>query len=144
MKRGIEAAALSVALLAVATGSAAASPCGEAIARLEARIDEAAEVAISTSSGGQGVAGAREGKALDAEKRDVPVREPAVPYQKEGNETRAVQQAAEAAAGGDGILQAKAALNRARVLDQKGDAACHDALNEAEAQLKRQPYTIPR
>jgi hypothetical protein len=128
------------ALLAGGAGSSAASPCGGEIAALEARIDEAAEAAISTSSGGQGVAGAREGKALEAERRDAPVREPAAPYQKEGKEAQAVEQAATAAAGGgDGILQAKAALNRARTLSLKGDATCREAVAEATALLDQEP-----
>ncbi|HYC03539.1 MAG TPA: hypothetical protein VED40_09620 [Azospirillaceae bacterium] len=129
-----------VLLLTGLTGGAAASPCGEAIGRLQAQIDEGAEAAISSSSGGQGVAGAREGQALEAERRDAPVREPAAPYQKEGKEAQAVQQAADAASGGgDGVMRAKAALNRARALDQKGDAACRDAVAEAEALLRGRP-----
>ncbi|HYE47998.1 MAG TPA: hypothetical protein VEB20_00295 [Azospirillaceae bacterium] len=117
--------------------AAAAQPCAEAIAALDARLDEAAEAAISASSGGQGVAGAREGQALDAERRGVPVGEPAVPYQRDAKETQAVKEAAKADAGGDAVMQARAALNRARSLDRNGDAGCRAAVAEAEALLAK-------
>lgn len=131
-------AAAIVAILA--TGPASASPCTEQIAALEARLDEKAETAISTSSSGQGVAGAREGQAMQAEREDVASGEPAVPFQDEEQEAQATQRAADAGGGGDLIMQAKATLNRARMLDRDGDiAGCEAALAEAQKQLEGRP-----
>jgi len=114
----------------------AASPCTDRIAALEARVNEKAETAISTSSGGQGLAGAREGQAMQAENRDVPVGQPAVPFQNEKQEAQVTERAADAGGGGDRILQAKATLNRARTLDREGNiSACQEALAEVQAQL---------
>lgn len=130
-------AAMMAAAGLLLAGPASASPCTDRMAALEARLDEAAETSISTSSGGQGVAGAREGQAMHAENQDVPVGEPAVPYQEEEREEEVVERAAdEAAGGGDNVMQAKAALNQAQIFDREGDtAACEEALAEAQALL---------
>ena len=120
----------------LAAGPALASSCTDQIAALEARLDEKAETAISTSSSGQGVAGAREGRAMQAEEESASG-EPAVPFQNEEQEAQVVQRAAEAGGGGDLIMQAKATLNRARMLDRDGDiAGCEAALAEAQKQLE--------
>ncbi len=127
-------AILVPALLALA-GPAAAGPCMDRITALEGRLDKEAEVAISTSSGGQGVAGAREGQAMEGT-GGSPAADPAVPYQREGKEAQAVGQAAAAGEGGDKVMQAKAALNRARALDQQGDAqGCEQQVAQAESHL---------
>jgi hypothetical protein len=117
-------------------GPASASPCMDRISALEARLDEKAETAISTSSGGQGLAGARERQAMQAENKDVPVGEPAAPFQNEKREAQVTARAADAGGGGDRIMQAKANLNRARALDREGKVdACQDVVAEAEGQL---------
>lgn len=136
MKTPMETAlTLAAAVVAgvLAAGPVAASPCTDRIAALEVRLDEMAEVAISTSTAGQGVAGAREGQAMQAENQDVPVGEPAVPYQREEIEEEVVERAAEAGGGGDDVMQAKAALNQAQTFDREGNApACEEAVAEAQ------------
>lgn len=118
-------------------GPASASPCGDRIAALDARLDQEAEAAISTSSGGQGVAGAREGQAMQDEDGEIPPNEPAVPFQSEPREAAATEDAVEAGEAGNLVMQAKAALNRARTLDREGNTAgCEEALAEAERQIE--------
>lgn len=130
-------AAVAAGLPLAGAGAAAASPCGDRIAALEARLDEEAEAAISASTGGKGVAAAREGQAVQAENRDAPAEAPVVPFQDEAREERATERAAEAGGGGDRVMQAKASLNRARAMDGEGNAsACEEALAEAEAQIE--------
>ncbi|TCZ64810.1 hypothetical protein [Roseicella aquatilis] len=106
---------------------ALASPCGDRLAALERRIDAGTARAAAASSGGQAVAAAREGQAA----RPGQSNEPAMPFQDPAREAQATRQAAEA--GGTGMAEARAALNRARLLDQQGDAAgCAEAVAEAE------------
>ena len=130
MKTVVTAAAALAGLLLA--GAAAASPCGDGIAALEARLDEEARAAISASSSGKGVAATREGQAMQGGEGA----EPAVPYQDQGQEARETRRAEEAGGGGDRVMQAKATLERARTLDREGDgAACQEALAEAEGQI---------
>ena len=122
------------------TASAFASPCSEQITSMEARLNEAAEASVSTSSGGQGVAAAREAQAMQAADTNKPVPAPIPPYQADNREAQATQRAAQAGGGGDKVMQAKATLNRARTLDQQGDgAACLEAVSEARRQLGTTP-----
>ncbi len=125
------------ALCALAAGSAWASPCTDQVDALERRLNETATTAASASSGGQGVAAAREAQAMEARNENRPVGPPpAVPFQAEGRETQATQRAAEAGGGGDRVMQAKATLNRARILDAQGDGAgCMEAVAEARRQF---------
>ncbi|WP_119679387.1 hypothetical protein [Indioceanicola profundi] len=124
-------------ILAFGPAQAQAQSCGERIAELETVLDEKAEASISASSGGQGVAGAREGVAVNAENQDEPVEAPAVPYQEPEEEEEAVEQAEEAGGGGDRVLQAKAKLNQARSFDQEGNTtACEEAVAEVEQVLE--------
>jgi hypothetical protein len=138
MKPVITVAAALAGLLAAAPALAAS--CTERITALEARLDKAADTAISTSSGGQGVAGAREGQAIHADRSDAPVGTPAVPFQHEAKEAGVVERSAEqAGGGGDRIMQAKASLNQAKSFDQQGNtAACDEAVAEAQKQLDPQ------
>ncbi|WP_207477220.1 hypothetical protein [Arenibaculum pallidiluteum] len=134
--RTILTAATALAAM-LAAGAAAASPCGDRIAALETRLDNAAETSISASSSGKGVAAAREGQAMQAENGNAGTGEPTVPFQDRKQEKQSAEQAAAAGGGGDRILQAKATLNRARSFDQEGNAsACQDALAELEGQLE--------
>lgn len=128
-------AAMAAGFPLAGAGSASASPCGDRIAALEARLDEEAETAISASTGGKGVAAAREGQAVQAGSESG-AGEPAVPFQDEEREARETERAAEAGGGGDRVMQAKASLNRARAMDGEGNAsACEEALADAEAQI---------
>ncbi|MBD0271473.1 MAG: hypothetical protein ICV73_06040 [Acetobacteraceae bacterium] len=123
--------------LAAAAGPGLASPCTDQIDALERRLDETARAAASASSGGQGVAAAREGQAMQARDQNRPVTPPpAMPFQSSGQEAQATQQAAEAGGGGDRVMQARATLNRARSLEGQGNGAgCMEAVNEARRQL---------
>lgn len=121
----------------LASDPALAVSCTERITSLEAKLADKAEAAISTSSAGQGVAGAREGQAIHAENKDDPVGAPAAPYQKEHKEAAAVRSAENAGAAGDRVMQAKASLNQAKSFDQQGNATkCDEAVTEAQKQLE--------
>jgi hypothetical protein len=127
------AGALCAALPAV---PALASPCGDRIAALERRLDEGTARAAAASSGGQAVAAAREGQASQPGSRN----EPTVPFQDPAREAQATRQAAEAGGGGTGMAEARAALNRARTLDQQGNASgCMEAVAEAERRSAPRP-----
>lgn len=124
------------AFCALAAGPASASPCTDQIGALEARLNETATTAGAASSGGQAVAAAREGQAVEARNENRPAGTPAVPFQAEGREAQATQRATEAGGGGDRVVQAKATLNRAKSLDAQGDgAACMEAVAEARRQI---------
>ena len=129
--------AASAALYLFLAGSSLASPCTDRINALEARVNEAAEATASISSGGQGVAAARESQAMQARNQGAPITAPTVPpFQNEAREAQATRQAAEAGGGGDRVMQARASLNEARTLDGRGDSAgCLDMIREAERQL---------
>ena len=126
----------AVAACGLLGGAAIASPCTDRIHALEARLNDAAEATASVSSGGQGVAAARESQALQARNQGAPIAAPTVPpFQNETREAQATRQAA-ATGGGDRVMQARATLNAARTLDEQGKAeACLDRLSEAERQL---------
>ncbi len=131
------AGALVCALLAAAGSAASASPCTDQIGALEARLNDTGATAAAASSGGQGVAAAREAQAMEARDQNRPVGpSPAVPFQAEGREAQATQRAAEAGGGGDRVIQAKATLNRARTLDAQGNnQGCMEAVEEARRQI---------
>ncbi|GAD56823.1 MAG: hypothetical protein ACJASC_002127 [Limimaricola cinnabarinus] len=119
----ITVAALAASLLA---GPALAHDCTGRIDEFERLLDTAAEQAISASSGGQAVAGAREAQAIeDTERSDV------VPVQETEEEVEAVEDADEAGNGGEKVIEARAALQQARELAEEGDdAACAEAVDE--------------
>jgi cell division septum initiation protein DivIVA len=118
-------------------GPSLASPCTDRINALEARVNEAAEATASLSSGGEGVAAARESQAMQARNQGAPVAAPTVPpFQNEVREAQTTRQAAEAGGGGDRVMQARAMLNQARTLDGRGDStACLDMVTQADRQL---------
>jgi hypothetical protein len=117
-------------------GAAMASACTDRINALDARLNEAAEATASVSSGGQGVAAARESQALQARNQGEPIAAPTVPpFQNEAKEAQTTREAA-ATGGGDRVMQARATLNAARTLDGEGKAeACLDTIGQAERQL---------
>jgi hypothetical protein len=119
---------LAGAWLALAT-PALASPCGDRIAALDARLDTATRSGVAASSAGQGVAAAREGRASQDGAG------PTVPFQAPGQEDDATRRAAQAGGGGS-VSEARAALNRARTAEGRSDeAACMREANEVERLL---------
>ena len=112
---------------------ALSSPCEDAIRALEAQVDDAASKSAALSSGGQGVAASREAQAMQAESGQKP---PGAPVQKLPEHDAAATAAATPLAGGDKAMRARAALNRARVLDREGNAGgCNDAVAEAKREI---------
>src|SRR5918995_1461006 len=89
--------AASAALYLLLAGSSLASPCTDRINALEARVNEAAEATGSLSSGGQGVAAARESQAMQARNQGEPISPATVPpFQNETTEAQTTRQAADA------------------------------------------------
>ncbi len=124
------------ALSALVAGPGFASPCTDQIDALERRLNDTASTAAAASSGGQGVAAAREAQAMQSPDGNRPPGAPAVPFQAEGREAQATQRAAEAGGGGDRVMQAKATLNRARSFDAQGNGqGCMEAVEEARRQI---------
>ena len=124
------------ALSALVAGPGFASPCTDQIDALERRLNDTASTAAAASSGGQGVAAAREAQAMQSPDGNRPTGAPAVPFQAEGREAQATQRAAEAGGGGDRVMQAKATLNRARSFDAQGNGqSCMEAVEEARRQI---------
>jgi hypothetical protein len=129
--------AAGAALYLLLSGSSMASPCTDRINTIEARVNEAAEATASVSSGGQGVAAARESQAMQARNQGAPIATSTVPpFQNEAREAQTTQQAAQAGGGGDRVMQARATLNQARTFDERGEsAACLETVTQAERQL---------
>ncbi len=129
--------AASTVMFLLLSGVSLASPCTERINALEARVNEAAKSSAAVSSGGQGVAAARESQAMQARNQGEPISPPTVPpFQNQAREAQATRQAADAGGGGDRVMQARAGLNEARTLDGRGDsAACLELIAQAERQL---------
>ena len=118
---------LLAAGLALVAGPAAAD-CADRITFLEEVLDDAARLAISASSGGQGVAGAREAQAVTDGERDE---DSAAPYQDAPAEAEAVEEVQEAGDGGDALIEARARLGEARTLAEDGDEeACTTQVRE--------------
>ena len=130
---------LTAGLLCVlAAGPVIAAACADDITALDTHIKDKATTAISTSTASKEVASRREAMAEEAKKRGVPPT--ALPGGPEPgtSEATAVEQAAQAGGGGTGVMEAKAALNRARELAKKGDeAGCVSALAEAKRALDK-------
>jgi hypothetical protein len=125
-----------VGLLLLATGPAVAGPCSSDIATVDSEIQEKAKAAISTSTGGKEAAAAREGRSVEARDQAVPIT--SIPNAPSAGtpEANATEKAEQAGAGGDRVMLAKATLNRARTLDEKGDEhGCREAIAEAKRQL---------
>ena len=109
--------------LAVLAGPALAD-CTDRITFLEEALDDASRLAISASTGGQGVAGAREAQAVTEEMAEEPV-----PYQDDA--AAAVEEADEAGDGGEELIEARARLGEARTLAQDGnEEACTRQIKE--------------
>ena len=127
MNRIIIATAAAAATLVA--GAASAHDCQARIGEIEALLDTVSEQAISASSGGQAVAGARQAQAMEG--GDEGLEEPAVPVQEEPEEAIALEQAEEAGRGGERVIEARAALQEARERAEGGDEqACLEALDD--------------
>ncbi|WP_405403275.1 hypothetical protein [Paracoccus sp. Ld10] len=94
----------------------AIADCSDRIAFLEEGLDDAARLAISASSGGQGVAGAREALSVTEGAAD----EQPAPYA--DGATEAVDEADDAGDGGEALIEARARLGEARTMADDEDA----------------------
>ncbi|TNC47589.1 hypothetical protein FHG66_16200 [Rubellimicrobium rubrum] len=130
---------MGVAMAALFAGPAAAHDCAGQIDEFEQLLDFVAEEAISTSSGGQGVAGAREAQAIEesgAAEEGPGTEEPVIPVQNEGDEALAVQEADDAGDAGGNVIETRVKLQEARQMAEEGqEAACVEALHGLIAQL---------
>lgn len=109
-------------------GPAHAYQCADRIGDFERLLDVAASQAISASSGGQAVAGAREAQAM-AESDES--EEDPVPFQEELEASAAVEEAEDAGDGGEELIEARTALQDARDLAESGDEdACLQAVDD--------------
>ena len=125
---GFKIASVAVAA-ALLPGGALAHDCRERIGEIERMLDTASEQAISASSGGQAVAGARQAQAIEGTGEGL--EEPVVPVQEEPEEALAVEQAEEAGRGGERIIEVRAALQDARAKAEGGDEeACLKAVDD--------------
>jgi hypothetical protein len=115
------------AIALLLAGPAHAYTCAERIADLERLLDVAASQAISASSGGQAVAGAREAQAMaESDEAD----EAPLPFQDEADETAAIEETDAAGDGGEEVIEARTALQSARDLAESGDEdACLKAVD---------------
>ena len=119
---------LTVAAALLMAGPALAQDCAGRIENFERALDRAAGEAISASSGGQAVAGAREAQAMEDPEEAT---EDPVPFQEETEEAAEVEEAEEAGDGGERVIQARTALQNARELSENGDEqACSEALDD--------------
>ena len=123
---------IKLSLAATATlllaGPALAQDCAGRIDTFERVLDRAAGEAISASSGGQAVAGAREAQAMETPEDGV---EDPVPFQEEPEEAAEVEEAEDAGDGGERVIQARTALQNARELAESGDdAGCTEAMDD--------------
>lgn len=119
----------AIAATAFLATPALAHDCNERIEQIDRLLEEAAEAAISTSSGGQAVAGAREAQAMETDAAEET--EDPVPFQEEPEEEEAVEEADEAGEGGDRVMQAMVALDEARAQADAGDEeACEAAVDD--------------
>lgn len=100
-------------------GPALAHDCGGRIDEFERLLDITAKQAISASSGGQAVAGARMAQAI--EDTTATTEETVVPFQDEAEEVEAVEEAEAAGNAGEFIIEARTALQQARELAETGD-----------------------
>ncbi|WP_299838516.1 hypothetical protein [uncultured Jannaschia sp.] len=116
---------LTVAAALLLAGPALAQDCAGRIENFERALDRAAGEAISASSGGQAVAGAREAQAMEEPEEAT---EDPVPFQEETEEAAEVEEAGD---GGERVIQARTALQNARELSENGDEqACSEALDD--------------
>ena len=104
---------MGVAMVTLFAGPIAAHDCVGQIDEFERLLDSVAEEAISASSGGQGVAGAREAQAIEesgAAEEGPGVEEQVIPVQNEDDEASAVEEADDASDAGQHVIEFRASL----------------------------------
>lgn len=134
---------LTAICLTFATAGTAAANCAERLDFMDDVLDQASRVVISSSSGGQGVAGAREAQALAGEdaapgaESDLPEVDTGPQSAEVGSmenepadETQASGHASSAEAG-TRVQTLRAAVDEARAAAGQDDAACDDLLRQA-------------
>ncbi|MBM3604039.1 MAG: hypothetical protein FJX25_04610 [Alphaproteobacteria bacterium] len=133
---------LTAICLTIAGAGAAAADCAAQLDFLEGVADEAARVSISTSTGGQGVAGAREARALTGEEAPAepengqastdtgPADGETGPMDDMGSEESQAPGHAAPAEAGTRVQVLRAGLEEARALAGQDDAACTDRLRD--------------
>ncbi len=115
------------------TGPVLASPCTDQIDAFQKQLEDTGRTAGAASSGGQAVAAAREGQAMQPSGNA-----PTPPFQSPSREAQATQRTADAGDGGDQVMQAKAILEQGRALAVQGnEAGCLDSLGQARRQAAR-------
>lgn len=131
MRMGFRRLCLAAPIGLAFAGPALASPCTDQIEAFQKQLDDTARTAGAASSGGQAVAAAREGQAMQPNSTT-----PTPPFQSPSREAQASQRAADAGAGGDRVMQAKASIEKARAMAAQGDdAGCLDSLAQARRQV---------
>jgi hypothetical protein len=111
-------------------GPVLASPCTDQIDTFQKALEDTARTAGAASSGGQAVAAAREGQAMQPGGAS-----PTPPFQSPPREAQATQRTADAGGGGDRVMQAKASLEQAKAMAAQGnEARCMDILGQARRQ----------
>ncbi len=107
-------------LIALQASAVSASPCSTEIETVSKQLHEEGREAISASTSGKAVAGAREGQGV--------------------TETGGSEKSAQAGEGSEKVQAAKVALDEARTLDGKGDAeGCGKAVERAKKTLAEAP-----
>ena len=118
--------ALAAAAFLALAGPSAAADCATHLDLMDEVLDQASREAIASSSGGQGVAGAREARAMtdtEAPGNDATANEAAgdpQPPQAPGH--------APPAEAGDRVQRLRASLDEARAEAGQDDAACRETL----------------
>ena len=119
--------ALTAAFVAV-TATSAAADCADHLALMDEVLDQASRESIAASSGGQGVAGAREARAMsdtEAPGND----EPAVNTPPDEPQPTQAPGHAPVAEAGSRVQQLRAAVDAARAEAGQDEAACRLATN---------------
>ena len=126
-------------MAALLAGPVASHDCAGQIDEMERLLDSVAEEAISASSSGQGVAGAREAQAIEesgAADEGPGTEEPVIPVQEESEEALAVEEADEVGDAGENVIETRVKLQEARQMAEEGqEAACVEALHGLIVQL---------
>ncbi len=130
MRMGIRRLCMTTMIGVALTGPVLASPCTDQIDAFQKQLEDMGRTAGAASSGGQAVAAAREGQAMQPSGNT-----PTPPFQSPSREAQATQRTADAGNGGDRVMQAKASLEKGRAMALQGnEAACLDNLGQARRQ----------
>lgn len=134
---------LTAICLTLATAGAATADCAERLDFMEDVLDQASRASISSSSGGQGVAGAREAQALagdqpttdpGGDRAAVDTEPPSAEVGTMDNDPEDGTQASghePSAQAGTRVQTLRAAVDEARAMAEGDDAACQDMLRQS-------------